>query len=95
VAWLAESRAGCVKIVVEVQDLEPGRATAYTVASYVRAVLKLRALRRELAQTLLEVERRKKALNSRSQPEVLLAEAQRLLEELGIEAVINDDHRGS
>jgi hypothetical protein len=83
-----------VRIIVEVEDLQPGRATAYTVASYVRAVLKLRALRRELALTLLEVERRKKTLQSRSQPEVLLAEAQMLLEELGIEAG-NDDHRGS
>jgi hypothetical protein len=45
----------------------------------------------KLAQTLLEVERRKKTLKSRSEPKVLLAEAQRLLEEFGIEAG-NDDH---
>jgi len=51
-------------------------------------------LRRELAQTLLEVERRKKTLKSRSEPKVLLAQAQRLLEEFGIEAG-NDDHSGT
>jgi len=75
-----------VRIIVDVQDLQPERASSYTVASYVRAVLKVRALRRELAQTLLEVERRKKTLHSRSQPDVLLAEAHMLLEELGIES---------
>ena len=78
---------------MEVEELQPGRTTSYAVSSYVHALLKLRALRRELAQTLLEVERRKKTLTRRSQPEVLLAEAQRLLEELGIEAV-DDDRSG-
>jgi hypothetical protein len=58
----------------------------------VRAVLKVRALRRELAHTLLEVERRQKALNGRHLTGRDLAEAQRLLEELGTEAGINDDH---
>lgn len=84
-----------MRIIVEAQDLPPGRTTSHAVASYVRAVLELRALRREIAHKLLEVERCKNAINSRIQPEVLLAEAQRVLEELGIEAVINGDHSGT
>jgi hypothetical protein len=75
-----------MRIIVEVQDLQPECATSYTVASYVRAVLKLQALRRELGHAVLEVARRKKVLASRSQPRSLLTEAQRLLEELGVEA---------
>jgi hypothetical protein len=74
-----------VRIIVDVQDLQPGRASKYTVANYVRAVLKVRALRRELAHALLEVERCEKALNSRREAGALLAEAQGLLGELGIE----------
>jgi hypothetical protein len=84
-----------VRIVVEVQDLPPGHASSYTVASYVRAVLKVRALRRDLAHASLEVERCKKALDSRLQSGILLAEADRLLQELGIEADAHDDDRGS
>ena len=94
VARLVESRAGRVRIIVEAQDLPPGRTTSHAVASYVRAVLELRALRREIAHKLLEVERCKRAIERRLQAEALLAEAQTLLEELGIEAV-NDDHSGS
>ena len=71
---------------MEVQELPPGRSTVSSVASYVRAVLKARALRRALAEAVLEVERRKQTFNSRSHPEALLAQAQMLLEELGIEA---------
>jgi hypothetical protein len=85
-ARLVESKAGCVRIIVEVQDLQPGRASCYTVASYVRAVLKLRALRQELAHAVLEVARCKKALASRRQASILLAEAQALFEEAGIAA---------
>jgi len=73
-----------VRIIVAVQDLPPGRTTSYTVASYVRDVLKLQALRRELGHTLLEVERCKKALKRRHQAGTLLTEVQRLLGELGI-----------
>ena len=98
-AWLfracgpaCRGKAGCVKIVVEVQDLPPGSASSYTVASYVRAVLKVRALRRELAHALLEAERCKKALRSRLQSGMLLAEAESLLEGLRSEADLNDDH---
>lgn len=71
---------------MEVQDLQPGRATSHTVASYVRAVLNLQALRRELAHAVLEVARCKKVLASRSQPGTLLTAAQAMLEELGVEA---------
>jgi hypothetical protein len=74
-----------VRVGIEVQDLPPGRASSYTVATYVRAVLKLRALRREVARTLLEVERSKKALRSRLQAAILMAEAESLLEEFWIE----------
>ena len=75
-----------VKIVVEVQDLQPNRASKYTVASYVRAVLKVHALRRELANAVLEVARCKKALAGRAQASSLMAEALALLEEFGVEA---------
>jgi hypothetical protein len=87
-ARLADLRAACVRIVVEARDLPSGRASSYSVANYVRAVLKLRALRREVAHTLLEIERCKKALETRLQPGILLAEADTLLRELNGEADI-------
>ena len=68
-----------MKIVVEVPDLPLDRTSSHTVASYVRAVLGLRALRGEIAQKLLEVERCKKAIAGRLQAEALLAQAQGLL----------------
>jgi hypothetical protein len=70
-----------VRLVLEVQDLEPGLTRSHAVASYVRAMLKLNALRRELGDTLLVVEGRKKALRG-----LQLAEAQRLLDRYGLEA---------
>ena len=60
---------------------------------YARAVLKMQALRRELAHALLEVERWKNALKSRRQAATLLAEAQALLRELEAEEDLNDDSR--
>lgn len=75
-----------MRVIVDVPDLQPGRASSYSVASYVRAILKLRALRRELAQAVLDVARCKKVLANRRQGANLLAEAQELLEELGVEA---------
>ena len=84
-----------MRIIVEVPDLEPGRTKSYAVASYVRAVLKVRALRREVAHALLELERRKKALSGRHLAAKDRAEAQKLLEEIGIETDINDGHSGS
>ena len=77
-----------MRVIVEVPDLQPGRASSFTVASYVRAVLKVQALRRELDHALLEVERRKKAPNGRPLREKHRAEARRLLGEFGIEADI-------
>jgi hypothetical protein len=75
-----------VRIFVDVPDLQVGRASTHTVASYVRAVLKLRALRREVAQAVLDVARCKKELASRLEAGKLLAEAQELLKEFGVEA---------
>jgi hypothetical protein len=75
-----------VRIIVEVQDLQTERASCYTVGNYVRGVLKLRALRQELAHAVLEVARCKKALASRRHASVLLAEAQALFTEIGVEA---------
>jgi hypothetical protein len=70
-----------VKILVEVPDVSPDRTSSHAVACYVRAVLGLRALRREIAQKLLEVERCKKAIAGRLQAEALLAQAQGLLDD--------------
>lgn len=74
-----------MRIIVEVQDLPPGR-TGYTVAGYVRAVLTLDALHRELSRAVTEVARCKKTLASRHHAAMLLTEAQALLAELGVEA---------
>jgi hypothetical protein len=84
-----------VKVIVEVRDVDAGRASSYTVANYVKAALKVRALRRELGQALLEVERWKKALKRRLQADVLVAEAEALLKELEAEAAGDDAHSGS
>jgi hypothetical protein len=84
-----------VKIVVELPEIEPGRASSYTVANYVRAVLKVQALRQELGHALLEVERWKKALKSRVQSGILLAEADALLKELGTKREATVDNSGS
>ena len=75
-----------MRVIIDVPDLQPGRASSYSVASYVRAILKLRALRRELGQAVLDVARCKKVLANRRQAANLLAEAQELLKELGVEA---------
>jgi hypothetical protein len=76
---------GSVRVFIDVPDVPPGRARFHTVASYVHAVLKLQALRRELAQVALEVARSKRAIATRYQGAALLAEAQTLLKELGVE----------
>jgi hypothetical protein len=78
-----------VKIIV-VQDLDPGRAPSYRVATYVWAVLKIRALGRELRHTLLEAERHKAALMSTRQADALWAEAQAFLKELEAESEGDD-----
>jgi hypothetical protein len=75
-----------VRIVIDVEDLPPGRASCYTVAAYVRAGLKLRAVRRELDRAVLDVARCKKALTGRLQAGLLLTEAQALLKDFGVES---------
>ena len=84
-----------MKVIVEVQDLQPGCASSYTVATYVRAVLKLEALRRDLAHAMLEIERWRNAIKSRRRADILLAEAQALLTELEPQADGYDDQRRS
>jgi hypothetical protein len=79
------SAGAAVRINVHVPDLQHGRASSYTVASYVRAFLRVRALRRELGSALLEAERCKKALMGRLQASALQAEAQALLAEFEAE----------
>jgi hypothetical protein len=86
VARLIARTAGDVRIIVDVPDLQPGRASSDIVASYVRAASKLHALRRELAQAVLDVVRCSKALASRREAGTLLAEARELLTEVGVEA---------
>jgi hypothetical protein len=58
----------------------------HSIASYVRAVLTLDSLRRELARAAIEVARCKKALATRQHAAILLDEAQHLLAELGVKA---------
>jgi hypothetical protein len=74
-----------VRIFVDVPDLPPGRATLHTVANYLHAVLKLQALRRELAHVAVEVAHCKKAIACRPQGAILLSGAQTLLKEFGVE----------
>jgi hypothetical protein len=75
-----------VRIFVDVPDMPPGRVPLHSVASYVHAVVKLQALRRELAQVALEVARCKRTIASRYEGATLLSEAQTLLKELGVES---------
>jgi hypothetical protein len=74
-----------MRVFVDVPDVPSGRARFHTVASYVHAVLKFQALRRELAHVAVEVAHCKKMIASRYQGATLLAEAQTLLKELGVE----------
>lgn len=67
-----------MKITVEVDELEPGRTNSHHVADYVRAMLRVRALRRALGEALLEAERRKQKLTARH-----LVEARDLLDGTG------------
>jgi hypothetical protein len=78
-----------VRIVVDVPDFPPGSTKSHAVASYVRALITYQALRRELATAAVHVAHRKKILASRVHAEALMAEAQALCKELGIEADIS------
>jgi hypothetical protein len=77
-----------VKIVVEVPDFPPGRTKSHAVASYVRALITYQALRRELATAAVHVAHCKKVVASRMHAEELMAEAQALCWELGVDADI-------
>jgi len=74
-----------VKIFVEAPDLEPGRTRSHAVANFVRAAIKVHALRREFAAALIEMRRCKQTVSSRAHADVLMAEAYTLCEELGID----------
>jgi hypothetical protein len=64
-----------VKITVEIDELEAGVRTSHAVADYVRAMLKVRSLRRAVGEALLEAEHCKRKLRA---PQ--LADAEKLLE---------------
>jgi hypothetical protein len=74
-----------LRIIVEVPDLEPGQTKSHAIAKYVRAAIKVQALRREFAQALVEMRACKQALCTRANATSLMAEAQALCEELHIE----------
>ena len=74
-----------VRIIVQVPDLEPGRTKSHAVANYVRAAVKVQALRREFAIAVLEMRRCKQALCTRALADTLMADAQELCAELGID----------
>jgi hypothetical protein len=59
--------------------------STHAIAKYVRAAIKVQALRREFAQALVEMRAYKQALCSRANADSLMAEAQELCEELHIE----------
>lgn len=81
--------------IIAVQDLDTARGSTCTVTNYVLAVLKVRALGRELNHTLLEVERHRSVLMSTDHADALWAEGQALLRELEAEAACDDAHSGS
>jgi len=53
-----------VKITVEIEELDTLVKTAHVVADYVRAILKVRSLRRAVGEALLEAEHCKKKLSA-------------------------------
>jgi hypothetical protein len=83
-----------VRVIVE-QDLAAWTASSCSVTAYVWTVLKTHALCRELNQTLLEVERWARVLDSPPEADRLVAEAQTLLMKLECEADGDDDRRRS
>jgi hypothetical protein len=74
-----------LRITVEAPDLEPGLTRSHAVANYVRAAIKLQALRREVGNALVELRRCKDVLASRAQAESLMAEARALCAEFQID----------
>ena len=73
-----------VRIIVEVPDLEPGRTKSHAVANYLRAALRVQALRSQFALAVLDMRRCKEALACRSHAGSLMSEAEALCEALGI-----------
>jgi hypothetical protein len=53
-----------VKITVEINELKPGITNSHAVADYVRALFKLRALKRAAADASIEAEQCKRTLNN-------------------------------
>jgi hypothetical protein len=53
-----------VKITLEIRELKPGVTNSHAVAAYVRALFKVRALKRAAADASIEAERCKRILNN-------------------------------
>jgi hypothetical protein len=81
--------------IIAVQDVEAACASSCTVTKYVWAVLKLRALGRELNRTLQDCERHRTVLVNSRQADVLWAEAQALLGKLDAEVAGDDACSGT
>jgi NMD protein affecting ribosome stability and mRNA decay len=81
--------------ILAVQDVDAARGSSCTVTKYVWAVLKVRALGRELNRAVEEIERHRTVLVSSRQADVHWAEAQALLKQLEAEADGADAHSGS
>jgi hypothetical protein len=77
---------GSVRITVEVPELRPGSTKSASVANYVRAAMKVQALRQEFAQALIDLKTCKQVLCKRVPADSLWAETQALCDELHIEA---------
>lgn len=78
-----------MKVLVEVPDLPQDCTKSHAVASYLRALIRYQALRRELATAAADVARCKKVLASRVHAEDLMAEAHGLRAKLHIETDIS------
>jgi hypothetical protein len=90
---LPTERAAFVKIIA-VQDLDTARGSTCTVTNYVLAVLKVRALGRELNYALREAERHRTVLMSKREADALWEEGQTLLRQIEAEAAGDDAHSG-
>jgi hypothetical protein len=66
-----------MKIAVEIEELNSPVKTSHVVADYVRALLKVRSLRRAVGEALLEAEHRKRKLTPSR-----VAQAQKLFDSL-------------
>jgi hypothetical protein len=67
-----------VRIMVEIEEFEPGVTNSQAVADYVRALFKVRALKRAVTDALIEAEERRQTLNGTQ-----LREAFRLVYDTG------------